>query len=298
MPGRQNFRLSNEGGAVVGWVMQRRRFLIQSGAALAATTFASAAPAIAEPRFRFGTCRLNLADAKVAGLEGIEFRTELIDGKLNVANPDVIREQHAMIAETGLPICSIMMGLFNAHPFATDPRAPEWLDQTIAAARELGAGVILVAFFADGDLLDANGEPKRDEIDATVRRLKQAAPKAKDAGVVLALENFLNGEENGRILDRVGHESVQHYYDVYNTGTTKGHDVPADLERLQGRIAQIHFKNGRKYLDDEPEKFEPIAAAIKRIGYHGWIVLETDAPSRDAVADARRNGDYLRTLFA
>lgn len=172
------------------------------------------------------------------------------------------------------------------------------MQQATSCAHELGAGVILVAFFGKGDLLDEQDRPKRDDIAAAVRRLKQAAPKAKEAGVVLGLENFLNGEENARILDQVNHESVQNYYDVYNTGTTKNHDVPADLELLKGRTAQIHFKNGNKYLDAEPEKFEPIAAAIKQIGYRGWIVLETNAPSGDPVADERRNGDYLRTLFA
>ena len=277
--------------------MQRRQFLIQSGAAVAATTFANAR-SIAEPRFRFGTCRLNLTDAKAAGLEGIEFRSALIEGKLNLNDPAVIREQLALMKQTELPICSVMMGIFNAHPFATDPQAAEWLDQAIDAAAELGAGVVLVAFFGKGDLLDEQDRPKRDDIAAAVRRLKQAAPRAKEAGVVLGLENFLNGEENARILDQVNHESVQCYYDVYNTGTTKGHDVPADLEVLKGRIAQVHFKNGSKYLDDDPEKFEPIAAAIKHIGYRGWIVLETNAPSGDAVADERRNGGYLRTLFA
>lgn len=278
--------------------MHRRQFLIHSGAALAATTIAKAEPGIVGPRFRFGTCRLNLTDAKTAGLEGIEFRSALTEGELNLTDPAVIREQLALIKQTGLPICSVMMGILNTHPFATDPNAPEWLDQAIDAAQQLGAGVVLVAFFGKGDLLDEQDRPKRDDIAAAVRRLKQAAPKAKDAGVVLGLENFLNGEENARILDQVNHEAVQSYYDVYNTGITKGHDVPADLGLLKGRIAQIHFKNGNKYLDDEPEKFEPIAAAIKHIGYRGWIVLETNAPSGDAVADERRNGDYLRTLFA
>jgi sugar phosphate isomerase/epimerase len=82
------------------------------------------------------------------------------------------------------------------------------------------------------------------------------------------------------------------------TGTTKHHNVPADIRRLQGRIGQFHFKNGDKYLDAEKAKFEPIAAAIKETGYKGWIVLETSSPSQNAIADAKRNGDYVRSLFA
>ncbi len=108
----------------------------------------------------------------------------------------------------------------------------------------------------------------------------------------------MNGEQNARILDRIDHEAVQIYFDVYNTGTTKQHNVPADVRLLQGRIAQFHFKNGDKYLDDDKATFEPIAAAIREAGYQGWIVLETSSPSQNAVADAKRNGDYTRSLLA
>ena len=190
------------------------------------------------------------------------------------------------------------MGLLNSHPLASDPRAPAWLEQSIDAARDLGARVILVAFFGNGDLLDGDGKVKEAAVDVAVERIKAAAPRAKEAGVILGIENYLNGEQNARILDRINHDAVQVYFDVYNTGTTKGHNVPADIRLLQGRIAQFHFKNGSKYLDDEKAKFEPIAAAIKKVAYQGWIVLETSSPSKNPVADAKRNGDYTRSLFA
>ena len=277
--------------------MNRRAFLLQSASAFASAPLVHAADPASRPRLRFGSCSLELVQALKAGLDGVELRVGDAARTLDIATPAMIQKQQGLMKETGLPVCSLMMGLLNSHPLASDPRAPSWLDQCIDAARELKAGVVLVAFFGNGDLLDANNQPKEDAIDAVVRRLKAAAPRAREAGVTLALENFLNGEQNARLLDRIGHDSVQHYYDVFNTGTTKGHDVPADLKLLQGRIAQIHFKNGPKYLDDEPAKFEPIVAAIKEIGYQGWIVLETTAPSGDPVADARRNGGYLRQLF-
>jgi L-ribulose-5-phosphate 3-epimerase len=131
-----------------------------------------------------------------------------------------------------------------------------------------------------------------------VQRVKDAAPRAKAAGVVLGIENYLSLEPNQRILDRINHEAVKLYYDMYNTGTTKGYNVPAEIRALKDRVAQFHFKNGNKYLDDEPAKFEPIAAALKDIGFQGWIVLETSSPSKDPVADAKRNGEYVRKLFA
>lgn len=281
--------------------MNRRSFLIRGTAALSAGAIVPHLPAAetpARPPIRIGSCGVGLRQAREAGLQGVELNVGAAAERLEIADEAVRRKYQEEMRETTLPVCSLMMELLNAHPFASDPRAPAWLDQSIDAARDLGARVILLAFFSNGDLLDGAGKIKSSEVDEVVRRLKQAAPRAKEANVILGIENYLNGEQNARILDRIHHESVQIYYDVFNTGTTKGHQVPADIKLLHGRIAQFHFKNGPKYLDDDPTRFEPIAAAIKESAFRGWVVLETSSPSGNPVADARRNGDYLRKLLA
>jgi sugar phosphate isomerase/epimerase len=191
-----------------------------------------------------------------------------------------------------------MMGLLNECPLASDPRGPAWLEQSIDGARELGAKVILVAFFANGDLRDRSGKVKDNDVSVVVDRLKAAAPRAKDAGVVLAIENYLDAQQNARILDRINHESVKIYYDCYNTGGTMKYDVPAEIRLLRDRIAQFHFKNGPAFLDEGEVHYGPIVEAIHDIGFKGWVVLETSSPTRNAVADVKRNTDYTRKLFA
>jgi sugar phosphate isomerase/epimerase len=281
----------------------RRTFLNQSAAVVAGTVlsptlFAAETSPASRPPIRIGTCVVGLEQARQAGLEGVEVNVGGAAARLEIADPKVRARYKEQMQQTGLPICSLMMGLLNSHPLASDPRAPAWLEQSINAARDLGARVILVAFFGNGDLLGADGKVKTADVDVAVQRLKAAAPRAKEAGVILAIENYLNGEENMRILDRINHDAVRYYFDVYNTGTTKGHNVPADIRLLRDRSVQFHFKNGGNYLDHDKAKFEPIAAAIKEIGYRGWIVLETSNPSKNPVADAKRNGDYVRSLFA
>ena len=281
--------------------MNRRSFLIQGTAAVGACSILPhlrAAETKTTPPIRFGTCTVGLKQALEAGLEGVQVEVGNVAEHLEISKEYIVNRYKDQIKETKLPICGLIMGLLNSYPLASDPRGPAWLEQAIDGARQLEVGVILVAFFGKGDLLANDGSVKKDDVDEVVRRLKKAAPRAKDAGVILSIESFLNGEQNARILDRVGHESVQVFYDVYNTGTTKGHNVPADIKLLQGRISQFHFKNGPKYLDEEPQKFEPMAAAIKEIKYKGWVVLETSNPSGNPVPDARRNGDYLRKNFA
>lgn len=281
--------------------LTRRNFCLHTAAGVAVAAVAPQALLAAErrqARIQIGACMVNLAQAKQAGLAGVEVGVGNAAERLEIADPAVRERYKQQMKETGLPICSLMMGLLNSYPLASDPRGPAWLEQSIDAAKDLGAKVILVAFFGKGDLLDANGKLKEGDVDVVVQRIKDAAPRAKAAGVVLGIENYLSLEPNQRLLDRINHEAVKIYYDVYNTGTTKGYPVPAEIRALKDRVAQLHFKNGNKYLDDEPAKFEPIAEAVKDIGYQGWIVLETSSPSKDPVADARRNGDYVRKLFA
>ncbi len=78
----------------------------------------------------------------------------------------------------------------------SDPRAEQWLADSIAVMQALNVKIVLVAAFGKGDLMgDQAG------IDHTVKVLKRLAPKAEAAGVIFGLENYLSAEEN---LDLIG----------------------------------------------------------------------------------------------
>ncbi len=256
------------------------------------TQAAAAAPPV---KIKIGSCGVGLEEAKRAGLDGVEINVGNAADKLQVADTAVRQKYKEQMKETGLVISSFMMGLLNSNPLASDPRGPAWLDQSIDAAKDLGAKVILVAFFGKGSLLDGK-TVKTADVDVVVERLKAAAPRAKDAGVILAIENTLSAKQNAEILDRIGSPAVQVYYDVGNL-TGMGYDVPAEIRFLKERIAIFHFKDGRNYLGEGKVQYKPIGEAIKELGYQGWIVMETSNPSGDRVADARRNAAFIRKLF-
>jgi L-ribulose-5-phosphate 3-epimerase len=280
--------------------LRRRTFLkgalagLASGEILAAMGMEASDPATSKT-IRVGSCVIGLEQGKQAGLDGVEIRVGNAAEKLRIADPEVRQQFKEQMASTGLVISSFMMGLLNTNPLASDPRAPAWLDQSIDAAKDLGAGVILVAFFGNGNLLQDN-QLKQGDVDVVVQRLKAAAPRARDAGVVLAIENTLSAKQNVEILERIGHESVRIYYDVGNSNY-RGYDVPAEIRFLKDRIASFHFKDRDHYLGEGNIQFEPIAEAVKAIGYKGWIVMETANPSKDPVADAKRNAAYIRRRF-
>ena len=277
--------------------LSRRAFLQQTAGAAAAITLMPGIVSAAEIKIKVGACVVGLDAAKQAGLDGVEVRSGDAADELEIFKPATRERYKAQMQATGLPVCSIMMGLLNNYPLASDPRAPAWLTQCIDAAQDIGAKTILVAFFSAGDL-QSGKKIKEPEFKVAVERLKAAAPRARDAGITLAVENMLSAEQNLRMLEEINHDAVRVYYDAYNLGKSMGYDAAAEIRALKGRIAQIHFKNGPDYLDADKPFFERMATSIKETGYEGWIVLETSSPSKNGVADAKRNGDYIRSLFA
>ena len=278
--------------------LTRREMLKTTAAALAALPAlreANAASDVAVPRLRIGSCTVGFDDAKRAGLDGVELRVGDAADRLHIADPAVREQYKGKMVETGLDVSSLMMGLLNSNPLASDPRGPAWLEQSIEAAADLGAEVILLAFFGKGDLLDGD-RLKQDDVDVVVQRVKAAAAKAQQAGVILGIENYLSARQNVELLERINHPSVRIYYDVRNS-TDKGYDPTEEIRFLKDRIAMFHFKDGPDYLGEGKVRWEPVAEAIREIDYRGWIVLETSSPSGDRAADAARNAAYIRKLF-
>ena len=171
-----------------------------------------------------------------------------------------------------------------------EPVTAIWLLDSIPTAKALGARVIMLPFFGNGELKEAW------QIDRTVDVVRQAARPAESAGVTLALENTLSAEDNLKIVDRVGSPAVNIWYDVGNS-SARGYDVPAEIRRLgRDRISMFHIKDGKSLLGEGQIQFPPIAAAVWDIGYDGWLILETASPT-DLEADTRRNIEYVRRVF-
>jgi sugar phosphate isomerase/epimerase len=280
----------------------RRDFLVGSAAGLAGVALAPrlmAGEATAAPKIRISARHFsgNLEAAKRAGMDGVEVGVGGAKDKLDIADParrEKIKEQ---MKATGILVSSLSMDLLNGNPVATDPRGPAWLDQCIEAAKDLGAVGILVPFFGGGSSLLKGKELNKERVDALVARMKELGPKAKEAGVVLGLENTCSAKQNLEILDLIGSDGVGVYYDIGNS-TGGGYDVPAEIRQLKGRLCPcIHFKDGGSYLGEGKVKMEPVAEALKAIDYKGWIVLETGNPSGNAEADCKRNADFIRKLM-
>lgn len=289
-----------------------RRDFLKAGALGVAALPLLTVKARAEVEIRLSACDWSLGVAntpesfdvaKAVGLDGVEISaTGDVGDKMDIANPALRQAYKDAAQRTGLVVSSVAMGCLNNYPFATDERAPAWLEQTIEATADLDAKVILLAFFGKGDLLDGGGLLRRGgglkekEVDTVVERLIAAAPMAKEAGVIIGLENTLSAEQNLSIINRVNHESVQVYYDIGNS-TYNGYDAPAEIRLLDKRICQIHFKDGGAALGAGRVDMDAVGAAMRDIKYSGWVVLETAVLNKDRDASFIKNAEFVRNMF-
>ena len=205
--------------------------------------------------------------------------------------------------------------LLNSYALATEPRSAVWVIDAIEAAAELGASNVLMAFFGNGDLRfrdDASefvNQPEgefasfrldEEKVESVVNTLKEIVPRAEDAGVVLGLENTITAAQNLEIMEQVGSDWLQIYYDVGNS-TGNGYDVPGELRTIgNSRLCEVHLKDWNTPLlgsADGMVDMPAAAAALQDIGYDKWLVLETSGREGQFAEDTRANVAWAKQTF-
>jgi L-ribulose-5-phosphate 3-epimerase len=278
--------------------VNRRSFLQSAGGVVLASRTARAA----HDKLRIGVTDWNLylgasTDAvplaAKLGFEGVQvsFGRELADGKLPVDNPETVAKYKALSKEYKIPIDGTCVDRLHDNGLKSDKLAPKWVSDSIRLTKELDTRVLLLPFFGKWGLQTPA------EMNYVGDALRELAPEAEKAGVILGLEDEISAEDNVRIMDRSDSKNVLVYYDVGNS-TKAGFDVVKEIRWLgKDRICQFHLKDNPHFLGEGQIKFEPILHAIHDIGFSGFANLETNA-RRDAVeADMRRNLMFIRGVM-
>jgi len=249
-------------------------------------------------RFKIGACEWSLRKgdptslevAKLIGLDGVQVNLGSVGNDLHLRQPAVQQAYLEAAKKTGVEISSLALAELNNVPLKSDPRADEWLADSLAVLKQMNLKIVLVAAFGKGDLV-------RDQagVDHTVEVLKRHAPKAEQAGAIFGLENYLSAEENLEIIRRVGSPAVQVYYDVGNS-TDKGYDIYREIRLLKGKICEFHAKDGKFMLGQGRIDFQKVRAAMDEIQFSGWIQIEAAAP-HELVADYQADLKFLKGIF-
>jgi sugar phosphate isomerase/epimerase len=286
--------------------LSRRDMLTASAGTLAGLgMLTKAQAAVKDARhhgIRFGMCDWSLSNyspgvfklAEQVGLDGVQVSLGLRSNNLWLRRPEVRMQYQEAAVKSGVSICSLALGELNLVPLMSEPRAAIWLADSIEVAEKMNQRVILIPFFVKGELRADNETDMQRVIDV----LRELAPRAEKAGVVLGLETYLPLKAHLRILDAVQSPALQVYYDFYNLCATKDNDFTEDLKTLgRERICEVHFKEGPDLLGSGALDWSRVVDALLAIDYKNWVVLETASPSNDVIADTRANLRFTKELF-
>jgi L-ribulose-5-phosphate 3-epimerase len=215
-----------------------------------------------------------------------------VEGKLPLADP-VIQQQYLTAAKIAkIPIDGTCLDILHVNYLKNDKLGPKWVADSIPITKKLDSRVILLPFFGKGALETPA------EMDYVADALREIAPQAEKAGVVLGLEDTISAEDNVRIMERAKSPAVLTYYDVGNS-TQRGFDVVKEVRWLgKDRICQFHLKDNPHYLGEGSIDFPAVLEAIEATGFRGFANLETDSPSKAVEDDMLRNLHFLRRLLS
>jgi len=247
-------------------------------------------------RFKIGACdwtlgkRSNPAALEVAkrlGLDGIMVDMGGPQDGFPLLQPELQKNYLTTSKGLEVEIASLALGVLNEFPYKSDPRAQQWVADSLEVSRAFGTHVVLIAFFGKGDLKnDKNGT------EVVIQRFKEIAPQAEKAGVILGIESWLSAEEHMAIVDKVGSSAVQVYYDMGNSHKM-GYDIYKEIRFLGKHICEFHAKDYDGLFGKGTINFPEVRRAMDDIHYRGWMHIESGASEEDI----GYNGRYLRTVF-
>ncbi len=281
-----------------------RRELLRRSVATAAFAAAGSAwgPLLAAPAsrwFKIGACDWSLEKrcdprafdvAKTIGLDGVqvEFCTAQ---KRNLRDAEAQEEYRRAAARSGLAIASLALGELSNVPLKSDPRALQWLGESIEVCKALGLGIVMPAFFGRGEI----DMQRTGEIDHVVRALRKSPPRRSSRGSSSAWKTPSAPRTTcGCWIASARRRSRS--TTTWAVRPTGGATSSRRSAALGKRICEFHFKDAGYMLGQGRIDFKAVRRALDEIHYSGWIQIEAAAP-HGLIADYTADLKYLRRLF-
>jgi sugar phosphate isomerase/epimerase len=237
------------------------------------------------------TAKLEAIDlAGRLGFEGVQVSLgrQVQNDRLPLDSPELIARYLKQSKERKVTLNGTCLDVLHVNYLKNDKLGQKWVVDGIRLTKALDTKVMLLPFFGKGAL------ETQAEKDYVGDALREVAPEAEKARVILGLENTISAEDNVRIMDRAKSKAVLVYYDIGNSHRA-GFDVTREIDWLGAkRICQMHFKDNPGYLGEGKIDMAAVLRAVSRIGFEGFANLETDAPSKSVEADMKRNLAFVR----
>ena len=235
--------------------------------------------------------------AKDAGFDGFEIDVSG-DGPITLdSTEDDLNAIANQAAEVGISLSGVATGMYwEFNPASSDDetraKAKQVLEKQLRVASQLNIDTILVVPGAVGaDFIPGCEEiPYNIALERATDFIKPALPLAEELGVNIGIENvwnkfLLSPLEMKDFIDQFNTPQVGSYFDVGNVLAT---GYPEHWISILGeRIKRVHFKDFRRAvatvdgfcdLLSGDVNWPAVMAALKSIGYDGWIAAEMIPP--------------------
>lgn len=268
--------------------------------------------------FKFGICEWAapvqgpyiFQIAKELGLHGVEIAQGDYERSLPTSNPWIQNAYVKQSRETGIEICAIAVNSIDNHPLTAPKGDPEHaivslcIREAIKAAAAMDIPIVQIPAFFQSDIRCET------DFERLASQLRTACELAEVSGITIGTENALSAQENLRLLQVVGMPNLKVYFDTQNPQYMRGYSAPEMIYALQGKICEVHVKDGKRealsacLLGEGESDFFKSVRALKETNYEGYIVLENyyDRPpmnrcDKDAFALLKRDIEIMKAAF-
>ena len=231
-----------------------------------------------------------LSKIRDAGFDGVEgaifkgrefdvatFRKGLADNGLDCTMCSVLIDGLSLICEDG----------------AVRAKAMEQLRENIATTAEIGAKILAGPLYSPVGYLPGRRRTE-EEWKRGVECWQQLGPWLKEHDVTVALEPlnrfetyFLNtAEDAARFCDEVGHPNVGILFDTFHANIEEK-NIADGYRTVARHLKHVHTcENDRGTPGSGHVEWEEVFAALRELGYDGWLTIESFGSNIKEIAAA------------
>jgi D-psicose/D-tagatose/L-ribulose 3-epimerase len=240
---------------------------------------------------------------KATGFDGVEVPV------FDPSDPEHYRRLGAKLDDLGLERTAVALIPDEAHsPISADAAARQGgidhLRRVIDCCAALGAQALVGPWYQPLGVFSGDG-PSEAELERCADVHRAVAGHARDAGLICALEPLnrfecylLNTcEQTSAYLDRLNEPGFGILYDTFHANIEEKDPVAAfHAAWAKGHVNHVHIsENDRGTPGKGHAKIRETIAALKGVGYDGWLTIEAFGKALPELAAATR---VWRDFFA
>ena len=247
--------------------------------------------------------------ARGLGYEGLEVAPFTLADSAEQVTPQRRRELRAAAEARGVEVLGLHWllvkppGLYITHPdAAVRRRTSEYFRQLVNLCADLGGKVMVIGSPKQRNLMP--GVSRQQAMAFAEEVFRPVLDPAAKRGVTLAFEplgpaetDFVNtAAEAIELIRRLDHPAFRLNLDV-KAMSSEPTPIPDVIRASKEFVAHVQVNDPNLLGPGMGEvKYEPIVAALREIGYDGWLSVEAFDFKAGAERIARESMEYLRTV--